>query len=149
MAQESRKAQERAVKAQPVTDDERTVIDLLRPRFRGECKDGPRPCPWYSCQFHLGADVTEDGRLILHTDPDRLTEFTATCALDVADKGEHTLDTVATLIGWSRERARQIEEGAVRKLKHPSRANVVNAALDCRPASKGNPWDGTDPIGHE
>jgi hypothetical protein len=24
-----------------------------QPRTRDECRDGPRPCPWVSCRFHL------------------------------------------------------------------------------------------------
>jgi hypothetical protein len=28
-----------------------------RPRNRSECKDGPRPCPWVSCRYHLALDV--------------------------------------------------------------------------------------------
>lgn len=28
-----------------------------RPRTRGECKDGPRPCPWVSCRHHLLLEI--------------------------------------------------------------------------------------------
>ncbi len=30
---------------------------LQRPKTRGDCKDGPRPCPWVSCKYHLFLDV--------------------------------------------------------------------------------------------
>ncbi len=31
-----------------------------RPRTRGDCADGPRPCPWYRCRHHLGLEVIEE-----------------------------------------------------------------------------------------
>lgn len=37
-----------------------------RPQVRGDCENGPRPCPWVSCEYHLaielGAVVRKDGR---------------------------------------------------------------------------------------
>lgn len=80
-----------------------------RPLTRGDCVDGCRPCPWYSCRYHLGLDVDSRGRLYVHVDPDDLDESVATCALDAADRGPHTLEQVGTVIGRTRERARQIE----------------------------------------
>lgn len=42
-----------------------------------------------------------------------LDEMTDTCALDVADRGEHTLEEVGEVLGVVRERVRQIvEQGA-------------------------------------
>jgi len=143
--QESKKAQAKAVKADPLTDNERKLIEILRPRRRGECLNGPRPCPWFSCQFHLGLDVSADGRIVLHMDPENLNG--ATCALDVADTGEHTLDVVGALIGWTRERARQVEEQALARLRHPTRQNVVAEARAARPEPKEDRWDSTDPVG--
>ncbi|NUQ78861.1 MAG: hypothetical protein HUU21_35500, partial [Polyangiaceae bacterium] len=32
--------------------------DYYKPRARGECVDGPRPCPYVSCQHHLYLDVS-------------------------------------------------------------------------------------------
>jgi len=41
-----------------------------------------------------------------------------TCSLDVADRGEHTLEAVSDLLGGqTRERMRQIEERATAKLR--------------------------------
>ena len=58
-----------------------------RPRTRGECVDGPRPCPWVSCRHHLYLEVREhNGHLWRNhpaADPDELPE---SCSLDVADR---------------------------------------------------------------
>jgi DNA-directed RNA polymerase sigma subunit (sigma70/sigma32) len=40
-----------------------------------------------------------------------------TCCLDVADRGGTTLETIAQLIGLTRERIRQVEVRALLKLK--------------------------------
>lgn len=32
-----------------------------RPRTRGDCKDGPRPCPWVSCRHHLLLEIAKHG----------------------------------------------------------------------------------------
>lgn len=47
-------------------DRDRTVrrLRVLQPRTRGDCKGGPRPCPWVSCSMHLAFDVMpESGAL--------------------------------------------------------------------------------------
>jgi DNA-directed RNA polymerase sigma subunit (sigma70/sigma32) len=41
----------------------------------------------------------------------------ASCALDLAGDGPRTLDSVAGLMGMSKERARQIEAAAMRKVR--------------------------------
>lgn len=68
------------------------------PATRAECIDGPRPCPHVACRYHLTAEA--------HS-----------CALDVADVGPQLLDTVGKLLGVTEERVRQIEAGAIRRLK--------------------------------
>ncbi len=79
------------------------IVDAQRPTVRGDCLPGghneQRPCRWRECRYHL-LDATKE-----------------TCALDVADLGGVTLDEIGTLFGLTRERIRQIEEKAVRKLK--------------------------------
>lgn len=85
--------------------------DPDRPKTRGDCKDGPRPCPWVSCRYHLYLDVNEStGSIKLnqpHLEPDELEH---SCALDIADAGGTTLKGIGDLLGVTRERARQIVE---------------------------------------
>jgi hypothetical protein len=86
-----------------------------RPRTRGDCKDGLRPCPYVGCSHHLLFDVDEYGSLFLARktsragrraiyDPgstpqgralveawidaavDAVLEAEETCALDIADR---------------------------------------------------------------
>jgi hypothetical protein len=70
------------------------------PKIRGDCLPGgvndTRPCKWTSCQYHHSSSL---------------------CVLDVADEGEHTLEEVSVLLGVSRERIRQIEWIAFKKLR--------------------------------
>lgn len=95
-----------------------------QPTCRSQCVDGPRPCPWYSCRYHLGLDVVQtnasSARVVVHIDPDEIDTYEGpTCALDVAED-EATLEEVGSLFGLTRERTRQIEEGALDWLRgHP------------------------------
>lgn len=87
-----------------------------RPPTRAVCRTGPRPCPYVSCRHHLFVDVSEYGALKLNF-PDRdVDELPATCALDVAERGGLSLEEVGALLNVTRERARQIEASALRKI---------------------------------
>jgi hypothetical protein len=89
--------------------------EMRRPRTRGECQDGPRPCPWVGCRYHLLLDVTHAGSLRMCRDPD--TESDAdSCSLDVADRGVTTLESIGEILGVTREAVRLIETEATRKL---------------------------------
>jgi hypothetical protein len=74
-------------------------LRVFRPQTRADCEDGPRPCPHDRCRHHTGYAELKS------------------CSLDVADEGEHTLDEVGAFLGLSRERVRQIERDAMRKLR--------------------------------
>lgn len=89
----------------------------LRPRTRGECAGGPRPCPFVSCKYNLAIDVNPRSGAIkfnfptldegmLDVDWDRLP---CSCALDIADRGGITLERVGEIMNLTRERVRQTE----------------------------------------
>lgn len=88
-----------------------------RPKTRGECCAGERPCPWVGCRFNLYLDVDRyTGSIKLnypHVGPEDMEE---SCALDVADAGGVVLDTVGKLMNITRERVRQIQDRAMRRL---------------------------------
>lgn len=80
------------------------VLDVLSPpATRGDCIDGPRPCPHVTCRHHIATEVGLVG-------PE-------SCSLDVADRGPHTLDDVGTVMGFTRERIRQYEAMAMANFK--------------------------------
>ncbi len=93
------------------------MLTPTRPQTRGECANGPRPCPWVSCRYHLLLTVMGGGALRLdhgHDDPGQLAE---SCALDVADRGGITLEEVGEILSLTRERIRQIERGGLVRLR--------------------------------
>lgn len=81
-----------------------------RPQTRAQCVDGPRPCPWTDCRYHLGP---------LHKRGKRARE---TCTLDVAQRDGVTLEVVGNELGLTRERIRQVETKAFKSLKPADRA---------------------------
>ena len=85
------------------TEDSKLHLPVLRPTTRADCLPGgfnaQRPCPTSDCQWHL--DHTE-----------------ASCVLDVADLGGVTLEEVGEYLGLTRERIRQVEAIAIRKIQH-------------------------------
>jgi hypothetical protein len=52
-------------------------------------------------------------------------EIPASCALDVAAAGEHTLEEVGGLLNLTRERIRQIEATALEKLHGSPAASIL------------------------
>lgn len=101
---------------------------VMRPRTRGDCADGPRPCPWVGCRHHLYLEIDRRGRPVTHhhVDPEDLDRLVDTCSLDVADRVSATgeqLDheSVAIRIGLSKQRSQQIEERTLRDIdrRHP------------------------------
>jgi hypothetical protein len=83
--------------------------DYYKPRARGECVDGPRPCPYVSCQHHLYLDVSPRTGAIKLNFPDlEVWEMNETCALDVADRGGTTLEDVGAIMNLTRERIRRL-----------------------------------------
>ena len=95
------------------------------PTTRADCVDGPRPCKWVSCRYHLwSTEGTErPGRRWTEIDPNRygrVCQHThVTCSLDVADIAPDGLGRkkVAALLGVTPERVGQIEARAMRRMK--------------------------------
>jgi hypothetical protein len=99
-------------------DTEPVARGIKRPAQRSDCINGPRPCPWVSCEYHLYLDVNHrNGSLTINFPDLEPWELPATCALDVALGGARTLSEVGDVIGLSRERVHQIEEEAKAKLR--------------------------------
>lgn len=118
---------------------------MRRPSKRSECINGPRPCPWVGCKYHLYVDVhPTSGRLIwVHSEefeghkrtPDidsifalvdqTFDEGHPTCALDLAEQGGMTLEDIGSTMHLTRERIRQIEAKALEKLKGRAKKELV------------------------
>jgi hypothetical protein len=92
--------------------------DYWRPRTRAECAEGPRPCPFVSCKYHLYIDVSPRTGAIKLNFPDlEVWDLGESCSLDVADRGGTTLEDVGAIMNLTRERIRQVEVKALAKLE--------------------------------
>ena len=92
-----------------VEPDDGVQLPSQRPRRRGDCLPGgwnaARPCPFASCRYHLALDVSEAGSITINQPGREIEDLPATCALDVADAGPHTLEEISVHFGVVRERA--------------------------------------------
>jgi hypothetical protein len=92
--------------------------DYWKPETRAECAEGPRPCPFVSCKYHLFIDVSPRTGAIKLNFPDlEVWDMGESCALDVADRGGTTLEDVGAIMNLTRERIRQVEVKALAKLE--------------------------------
>lgn len=101
----------------------RLVDDMWyeRPKTRADCIDGPRPCPFVSCKFHLYLDVKDETQSIKLNFPHlEVWEMEHSCALDVSEQGGLTLEDVGHILNLTRERVRQVEVAGIEKLKKVS-----------------------------
>jgi hypothetical protein len=114
------------------TKEEIAAAQAQRPRTRGDCLGGPRPCPWVSCKHHLlwesraawlrGKFGRAHGRYITRkAQPDEvlldlLWDLPESCALDIADRGGDILEVAGQVLGLVRERVRQVEDVALDRL---------------------------------
>lgn len=90
-------------------------IDLERPRTRGDCVNGVRPCPWVGCRHHLWLDTYKEGRLRFRVDVPPW-ELEHSCALDVADEGPHSEQEIAEIMALSDQAVRIVENSAMKKM---------------------------------
>lgn len=107
----------------PIQDGFQTDLALTRPKTRGECVSGLRPCPWLSCRYHLALEVKKDGTIasslpLVDGELD-LAALPETCSLDVADRvadgrASADLDEVGAYMGFSREMTRIVQAQARR-----------------------------------
>ena len=93
--------------------------DSDRPKTRGDCEKGPRPCPWVGCRHHLFLSPDSKGNLHFPygRDEGALLEMSETCSLDVAARGGQPLESLAKMYGQSRQNLDQIVGRAMAKLR--------------------------------
>lgn len=100
------------------TAEIRVRTDEMRPKTRGECIDGIRPCPFVGCRHHNYLDVNEEtGSIKINFPNIEIEDMTDSCSLDAADEGGMSLDEVGAKLNITRERTRQIEHLALQQLK--------------------------------
>lgn len=89
-----------------------------RPKTRADCVDGPRPCPWVGCRYHLYLDARPSGalRLMHGDDVAHLQTMPETCALDCAAKGPHDYDYLARAYNLTRQQVQSNAEFGMAKL---------------------------------
>lgn len=88
-----------------------------RPKTRGDCEDGIRPCPYVACRHHTYLDVKPDGHIRYNfpaLEPDQVPH---SCSLDVQQGERLTLEVVGDRVNLTRERVRLIQDEAVAKLR--------------------------------
>lgn len=114
---------------------EQTPPPKWRPQTRADCVNGPRPCGYVACRFHLYLDVKPNGNIRLNF-PDELDEMDGldrmpeSCVLDVADRDGATLEFVGYTMGVTREMVRQMEIKIYKKLAVDEHAIALARSLE-------------------
>jgi len=94
-------------------------LDENRPKNRSECKNHNGPCPFFSCQYHLGLFINKRRKLVINFMD--LDENRPTCILDIIEYGIHFNEKeVSEITGIDRLQVAQIEKIALRRLKKSS-----------------------------
>ena len=111
-----------------------------KPRTRGECEDGPRPCPWLTCRYHLAIEVgRRTGQLRLNhpglEETGELPPDAESCALDVAEQGPRSQAEVAEALGNSTiEWVRQTERAAEAEMRFNGGPELLEVLRSWAPA---------------
>lgn len=112
-------------------------VSTARPKTRGECIGVPRPCPHVSCAHHLYLDVSLTTGSIKLNFPDlEVWEMGESCALDVAARGGVCLEDVGSILNMTRERVRQIELIALRRLERERATETLAEFADDGPRQR-------------
>lgn len=105
---------------------------MKRPETRAGCVNVPRPCPFATCRYSTRVDVrSKAGRsLKVYREAEQEAEPSedptvipldvpagTSCALDVAERGSHSLEEIGEIYGVSKEAVRLIEESALLSLR--------------------------------
>ncbi len=118
MTRELRRQMREGAPLDPEEQELRGELEQMRPKTRAECAEGPRPCLFVSCKYHLYLDVNpRTGSVKLNFPDKELWELEQTCALDVADRGGITLEEVGTIMNLTRERVRQVETRGIHSMR--------------------------------
>ncbi len=140
-----------------------------RPRVRGDCANGPRPCPWVSCRYHLALHVTATGSIQIAPFAENNTyrsrqKFDAeeasdrvvawanendTCALDVAERELEgmTLEAIGDRLGGFTKAAIQLHERqALLRLRQEAVAEGLE--LPDGRSTVSHAWEDEEPIEH-
>jgi hypothetical protein len=110
------------------------IIEYDRPQTRDQCVNGPRPCLYVACKYHLYLDVNPETGSIKVNFPDQEPwEIEESCALDVAERGGVTLEEVGEILNLTRERVRQVEVTGLEKLRSVSAKEELDAFIGWSP----------------
>lgn len=132
-----------------LTSDERAIGVLLypernywRPTTRDDCANVQRPCPYVACRHNLYLDISPCGENLRFynagLEPWDILP-TASCSLDLADRGRMTLEDIGAAMGVTRERSRQMENTALAKMRKSPEGREALRALAA--SHKSSHWD--------
>lgn len=85
-------------------------------------------CPWVGCRHNRYIDVTANGSIVFRYPDKEVDEVKNLCSLRVTK--DHTLEEIGSTSSMRRERVRQIEVGALRKLRNISDAYHLHEYKD-------------------
>lgn len=93
-------------------------VEYNKPKIRFDCYRSIRPCPYVSCKYNLYLDIQLKTGAIKYNFPDiEPDQMEFSCVLDIADQGGNKLESVGVVMNLTRERVRQIEAKALKKLE--------------------------------